>query len=615
MANWEFASTGGGFEEGINNTLTEHFEGNYNYYLAREIIQNSLDARDSQNKPVKVVFELSQYNTLEFPERERFVQILGLCKKTHPGDKKNQEFFNNAEQLMAKEKIPVLKISDFNTVGLHGSDNERDSPWYALVKSRGVSQKTEGAGGSFGLGKGAVFAASHLRTAFYSSTSMKDAMSRFLGVSMLVNFDEEGDTKQSIGSFGGKKQSTIFKALEMGDFWRKEKGLDIYIMGYKVENKWDDELLKSVLRNFWYAILCEDLIVEVGNKIVNFDNLEKLLTDYFFEEPFKDHEEPKGNPLSYYQAVINGKDFKQNLPSLGNVRFHFYPLEEPLNYVAMIRKTHMVIYSRSFIHAAPYSGVFICDNEEGNELLRKMEPPAHDKWDPDRSKPDGLLIMNELINWVKLCLKEVKKQRSEQISEIPGLAKYLPLDEGQSEKDKEKGSTGKGNAETDETKREEGAAEIFEGNTIIEPFKVSIINRENTGMGGKDKILRSGKRRLKSKVSAPGGGKGKQRALTTEEFHIKLFSTSKDFTFQEYTAIIKGNYNGRCNIKIIALGDEGSDKIKINEILDPRGYKYKLNNNCVMGFYMNDGEQVKLKLILEDKLKVALKAEAYEIRQ
>jgi hypothetical protein len=47
QADWLFASTGGGYEEGINNTLTEHFEGDYNYYLAREIIQNSIDARGS----------------------------------------------------------------------------------------------------------------------------------------------------------------------------------------------------------------------------------------------------------------------------------------------------------------------------------------------------------------------------------------------------------------------------------------------------------------------------------------------------------------------------------------------------------------------------------------
>ena len=33
-----------------HNSMIEHFVGNYNYYLAREIIQNSLDAKIQNTK-------------------------------------------------------------------------------------------------------------------------------------------------------------------------------------------------------------------------------------------------------------------------------------------------------------------------------------------------------------------------------------------------------------------------------------------------------------------------------------------------------------------------------------------------------------------------------------
>jgi hypothetical protein len=266
------------------------------------------------------------------------------------------------------------------------------------------------------------------------------------------------------------------------------------------------------------------------------------------------------------------------------------------------------------MHVAPYAGVFICDDETGNELLRQLEPPTHDKWDPERSKTDGLHIMQELIEWVKSCLREMKIQRSEQVSEIPGIAKYLPLDEELSDKEQQGGNPESGKLAVNETKREEGSPEIFEVNAVIEPYKVAIINRESTGMGGKGSIKRVGKRILKTKKPAPGGGAGDARTLSPEEFTVKLFSTSPEFSEQEYTAIISGNYDGKCNIKIVALGDEGSEKIKIKEIVDPRGLKCKVSNNVIMGFHMDDGEAIKIKVLLEEKIKVSLKVEAYEIR-
>ena len=45
---WDFVSTGGGDADGLNNSMIEYFTGDYNYFLAREIIQNSLDAKDKK---------------------------------------------------------------------------------------------------------------------------------------------------------------------------------------------------------------------------------------------------------------------------------------------------------------------------------------------------------------------------------------------------------------------------------------------------------------------------------------------------------------------------------------------------------------------------------------
>ena len=54
---WNFPPTGGGSEDGLNNPGIAHFEGDRLDHLAREILQNSLDALVDKGEPVVVTFE------------------------------------------------------------------------------------------------------------------------------------------------------------------------------------------------------------------------------------------------------------------------------------------------------------------------------------------------------------------------------------------------------------------------------------------------------------------------------------------------------------------------------------------------------------------------------
>ena len=56
---WRFPPLSGGTKQGYTNNDIEGFKGEELIdNLAREICQNSLDARNDVNEPVKVVFEL-----------------------------------------------------------------------------------------------------------------------------------------------------------------------------------------------------------------------------------------------------------------------------------------------------------------------------------------------------------------------------------------------------------------------------------------------------------------------------------------------------------------------------------------------------------------------------
>ena len=367
LPEWQFASTGGGTEDGVSNPEIEYFEGDYNYFLAREILQNALDARLDGTKPVKVVFSLEEYTQSMFPGHSEFVKVWESGKSHWPNEnQKCHAFLADGLNCLEGKIINVLKISDYNTKGLNGGDTERTGSWFALVKSVGSSNKNEGQGGSFGIGKGAPFAASYLRTCFYSTVN-ELGQNVYQGISKIVShLDREGDVKRGYGSFAFKNQRSVRNREEIDEHMvRKERGLDIYIMGYKVEDNWQEKLLESVLRNFWPAIYHDELYVEIDEEVLSSRNLEEKLTHYFINKPTKDGNKPEGNPLQYFKAFKNSdKVFKDELSILGQVQFYFRKSEEHLNRVAMIRKSKMIIYTRTFHFQANYSGVFICDDKK-----------------------------------------------------------------------------------------------------------------------------------------------------------------------------------------------------------------------------------------------------------
>jgi len=63
-------------------------------------------------------------------------------------------------------RINILKISDYSTIGLRGSDRIKGSDWANLIKAVGSSDKAGGAGGSFGIGKHALLPAHPLGQSF-----------------------------------------------------------------------------------------------------------------------------------------------------------------------------------------------------------------------------------------------------------------------------------------------------------------------------------------------------------------------------------------------------------------------------------------------------------------
>lgn len=422
---WTFPRNEGGQESGFHDPGVETFKGNFDRYLAREAIQNSLDARRDPNKPVIVKFDVERVLSSQIPDLESLTKTFARCAEYWSEDAKAMDFFQKAEKLAKQRRITILRIGDYNTLGVIGGDIDRKKSWYTLIRCSGASSKYGGEGGSFGIGKNAPFAASMMRTVLYSTYNIEKE-NIFQGVARLVtHLLPNRIVAQSTGYLGGDRGESVRASREIPRvFLRREYGTDIVVLGFRADESWKDDLVYSVLENFWPAIHFGDLEVFVGGTRVCKENLDQLLEKFSGKEEFSAHH--------YYKAFVNPTvEVPETLPNLKEVSAYLMsgPAELPKK-VAMVRKTGMVIYCRPYRAIVPFCGIFICRNEKGNRLLREMEPPRHDVWDPDHpEKGANRKIDKEFSDFIRECIRKLSPTDDVKSINIPDLNKYLPDDD------------------------------------------------------------------------------------------------------------------------------------------------------------------------------------------
>jgi hypothetical protein len=73
---WNFPSNNFGQEFGLNDAGIETFTGTKYSSLAREVIQNTIDARATQDEPVKVEFSLHSLSSEAIPGLNGLIEIM-----------------------------------------------------------------------------------------------------------------------------------------------------------------------------------------------------------------------------------------------------------------------------------------------------------------------------------------------------------------------------------------------------------------------------------------------------------------------------------------------------------------------------------------------------------
>lgn len=591
---YEFPSTGGGIQNGFNDGAMENFRGHVPYHVAREALQNAIDAvakdeSGNEKYPVRVEIDLINIKGSQVPESEQLAEILLACKKHWPSDRKTQQFFQNAWDLVSRNRdIHTLKISDYNTTGL------TDKNYNKLMKVDGAAEKESDKGGAFGLGKHAFFIASNFRAFFVSSVYEKDKHI-FQGRLKLVSFKKNGDIKQSSGFFGYQNLEPVRDPdMIPGMFTRDEQGSDIFILGFRWGETWEKDIVKTALNYYWNAILNGMLEVDVGGTEIRKENIEELLRKYFSEdEPDDNKEDP--NPWPYYRAYItpsgtNGKRlFRKNLPTLKDVELHILPGEIYRKKIVCIRKTGMVIQKIDKRNPEAFAGVFICQSE-GNDILREMENAAHNEWDVHNAMDSSLdkkifsKAMREFDEFIAESLKTMIPDDVESM-EIPGLEEILSIP-GADREEKE----AEGNNQDDSNEGPEVGIKKEEEDVKI---KFPVWKQERVKPPEPETVT-------------------PDRKLYPVGFRSLAQRDSKTNKIQHVLIIRDTSRKKEFDISLMAGTDDSFSDLSIVRAFDENGNKYKIDGSEIKNIKTKSSDVLKIFVEFDSDEKFSLKADAYE---
>jgi hypothetical protein len=125
-----FPDLNGAEETGFHDPLIYNFTGDTLYNLTRESIQNIVDAKDPHASGQAIAeFDISRIAPKSLPESEKLKSIMEACWRHESADKSDEgaEFFKRAYSMINDNKtIYVLRISDYNTTGLYGEEEDRE---------------------------------------------------------------------------------------------------------------------------------------------------------------------------------------------------------------------------------------------------------------------------------------------------------------------------------------------------------------------------------------------------------------------------------------------------------------------------------------------------------
>ncbi len=268
----------------------------------------------------------------------------------------------------------------------------------------------------------------------------------------MSHLDTYGNETQGTGFYGLKTKCReltenipdCFRVLDKSQ--KPIQGTCLTITGFKETDIWRQRIAASVIENFFYSIETNQLTVTVEpdetSELVeiNHDSIDDWFQYLMGTGDLNDSQAAAGDPL---QAAKTFWELSRNEPvaerqdnDLGHCRLWIRTADDLPSKVAFVRRTGMLVTTRQqklirFPGFKDFAALCVFEDPKGNELLRKMENPQHDQFEPDRlpknDQERGHKALKRVTDWVRSEIrKQAGPQKEGRRTVLSELAAYLP---------------------------------------------------------------------------------------------------------------------------------------------------------------------------------------------
>jgi len=410
------------------------------HVLAREAIQNSVDAGIDGEK-VRVCF---RQVALTGAAKAAFIDAAGLSNiAARAGELELAEPNCFASLERPRTPLSLLYVEDHNAEGLSGDPHDNGSNFYRLLLSLGDRSKartSKGTGGSYGFGKSVYSSSSAIQTIFaYTRFIGEDGAerTRLFGCGYYKSHDCRNKHFSGRAWLGSGRHSdelgrTIVDPFEgrAADRQAEKLGFDVRVEGdlgttiLIVDATADLKHIMTGVEDWWWPRLIEHkLDVEVYDTggVLSVPRPKK-----------NDQLRPFIEAFEIARGIATPKPGMQKLSplnrlgelQLGVCGFVVAPINDqgiPIvrpdrcNTVALIRAPLMVVAYKCYSDTAPIVvGAFMAADDV-DPVLKKSEPPAHDRWDHESdnlrdASGEGKRIVSRVVSVIKDHLKRFQRE-------------------------------------------------------------------------------------------------------------------------------------------------------------------------------------------------------------
>lgn len=582
---WRFPGNSFAQKNGLDTSDMETFKHDPMSSLARELIQNSIDARLSSDIPVRVEFKMFTIPRESIPGIDRITQEVVNCKEYYQRVNTNKTILKQLqgmENQIRQQEIKCLRISDFNTKGLTGVQefDRVEKGFYILTHGSGITTKGGTSAGSKGIGKFASFVVSHFHTVFYSTANVDGEVGHQgiikLCSSPMMEENRENEFTQGIGYYGSNhKNYPVMSQLSLDPKFTRENntfGTDVFILGFRDEVNWRDDVLLKILDSFMATIVYGQLEVSLDDVSLTKDKVANFIFNGM-ENPSRQRKAV----ISQFLVLTDKRSNEKVIPieDYGNIKvlvrkFDDYP-DCATSDCTFIRYPYMKIKSVGFtLPGIPYAAIAIINNDKLNEKLREYENPQHTDWYTKSADPS---VRREIEHTLKFMreqiydfIKEVLSNGSSETTDVIGANEYLPyIEEGSVVQNKRT-----------ITKRSFMPATFKDANKLKTPYTVDTPDNESL-------LEEHGRDSSGDDVAKPDGinhGNGSDLHPSNEragsepgEFALLKYEKVSDMSFH---FIATGRNTGVYMIVFTSVGDERNPILKLS-LVDEAGQKYPVN--------------------------------------